>query len=81
MVPIKSSEVQERYKGPEFNSVDLEDIEGVIENLKIDESVHEVKDIHGGTSRAIEKLKDFIENKLDNSVILETIQTRITYQV
>ncbi len=66
MVPVEGNELQKTFSMPDFEFLNLENIDGVIENLDIDESVKELKNIQGGTSKALETLDDFIKYKLDD---------------
>ena len=57
--PIKSS--LSMY----FDSLDLDDLEGLIKSIRIDKSVGAAPDLFGGTSEAKSHLDIFIKNKLD----------------
>ncbi len=65
MVSLKHNATQVSYNGPDFDSHDIENIDEVINILEIDDSVKEVNNFHGGTSKALENLEYFIKNKLD----------------
>jgi len=57
--PIKSS------LSMDFGSLDIEDLDGLINSLKIDKSVGASPDLFGGTSEAKSNLDIFINKKLD----------------
>ena len=48
----------------EINSLDLRDIDKIISTLNIDKSVDKTQYFQGGTSKAIERLENFVLNKL-----------------
>lgn len=49
----------------EAESLDIEDIDGVLNGLGVDDSVTKVEDFQGGTSFAKRRFEHFLENKLD----------------
>lgn len=66
MVPLKIRKIHHSSLGLEFESLNLFDIEKVINELKIDGSVKKVDWIQGGNISALHHLESFLENKLDH---------------
>ncbi len=48
-----------------FDSLDFSSVEEVINSLDVNEDVEEVDFYHGGRSKALERLEEFIEEKMD----------------
>ena len=66
MIPLKIRKIHHSSLGLEFESLDLNDIEKVMKDLKIDDSVKKVNWIQGGNIKALNQLESFLENKLDH---------------
>lgn len=64
--PLEEREVDNKSLEYSFEgNIAGKDIEDIISDLDIDSSVKPVDTFHGGTDNANDRLKDFIENKLD----------------
>jgi deoxyribodipyrimidine photo-lyase len=66
MIPLKIRKIYHNSLDLEFESLDLTDIEKVMRDLKIDESVKKANWIQGGNIIARNHLESFLENKLDH---------------
>jgi deoxyribodipyrimidine photo-lyase len=60
-VPVRHPSVRLRVDG----DVDVSDVEGTLQRLKVDRSVHRSRRFSGGHSAAHEILRDFLSRKLD----------------
>ncbi|MBN2590720.1 MAG: deoxyribodipyrimidine photo-lyase [Sedimentisphaerales bacterium] len=65
LVPLKHTKPKKDSLSLKIESVEIDDIDKVLSNLKIDKSVGKVEFFHGGTDVAKRLLKGFIKNKLD----------------
>jgi deoxyribodipyrimidine photo-lyase len=65
LVPLRMAKAQESSLDLEFDSLDLGNINSILEQLKIDCDVDVVDWIQGGNLQARDHLKYFLENKLD----------------
>ena len=66
LVPLKERPIRRDSLGLKFQSVNLDDVKGVITRLKIDGSVTPVDSFRGGTFRAEQHLEAFIAKKLND---------------
>ncbi|MGC9517675.1 MAG: deoxyribodipyrimidine photo-lyase [Methanomicrobiales archaeon] len=65
LIPLKSGSLKNNRIEHDLESLDMNDIDSLIKNLKVDESVPEVVFYKGGTSEALKHLKVFLKNKID----------------
>lgn len=65
LVPLEEEPARVDSTGMKFDGIDISDIDGVLENMNIDKSVQSVDGYRGGTSEAMARLRDFIDNKMD----------------
>ena len=65
LVELKPRRVRKDSLGLKFDSVELSDPDALVRKLKVDSSVGRIAGFHGGPSEARRRLRDFIENKLD----------------
>ncbi len=65
MIPLSMNVPIKNPSGIDFDSLDIEDLEGLIQSLKLDKSVKSTPELLGGTSEAKSHLDYFIRNKLD----------------
>jgi deoxyribodipyrimidine photo-lyase len=66
LVPLKMGKPHVSSLDLKFDSLNLQDIEKIMGQLKIDDSVRNVDWIQGGNLRARDHLNNFLENKLDH---------------
>lgn len=59
------TELEKTSVDKEFDSLDLDSIEEILDELNVDDSVPEVKEYRGGRSNAVKRLDKFIENKIE----------------
>ncbi|MCX8118387.1 MAG: deoxyribodipyrimidine photo-lyase [Desulfobacterota bacterium] len=65
LVPLPNREPRCSSLGLEFDSFELDDLDGALRRLRIDRSVKKVSSFQGGAHEAHRLLKVFIEGKLD----------------
>jgi len=65
LVKLKRRRVVKDSLGLKFDSVRLDDLDTLVRELNVDGSVRPVRGFHGGASAARRRLRDFLENKLD----------------
>ncbi|MFP4057323.1 MAG: deoxyribodipyrimidine photo-lyase [Candidatus Brocadiia bacterium] len=65
LVPLDERKLRKDSLGLQFESLDAADTQGLLGRLKVDRSVPPQGFYLGGTSRARERLADFIETRLD----------------
>ena len=65
LVELKPRRVREDSLGLKFDSVRLDDPDTLMHELNVDSSVGRIPGFRGGPSEAGRRLRDFIENKLD----------------
>ncbi|GAB4313983.1 MAG: deoxyribodipyrimidine photo-lyase [Methanobacteriaceae archaeon] len=66
LVPLKTKELEKGSYETEISSLDIQDIDKVIKDLKVDETVRESVFYKGGTSSALKNLRIFLKNKIDD---------------
>jgi deoxyribodipyrimidine photo-lyase len=64
LVPLKTTPVKVPSLDMAFESLDVEDVDGLLSRLEIDQSVSPVRDYRGGTGRAKRLLARFVERAL-----------------
>jgi deoxyribodipyrimidine photo-lyase len=65
LVELKPRRVVRDSLGLTLDSVSLDDPDALMRELNVDSSVGRIAGFHGGPSEARRRLKDFVENKLD----------------
>ncbi|MEM1548824.1 MAG: deoxyribodipyrimidine photo-lyase [Thermoproteota archaeon] len=65
LTPLKERSLRIHSLSIKLESIDLENIENLIEELNVDRTVKKVERFKGGTSEAKKHLRFFIKNKLD----------------
>ncbi len=65
LVPLEENEPRIDSTRLDFDSLDLNDVEGVMARLAIERGVGSAGDFHGGTSEARKRLDVFLSQKLD----------------
>src|SRR5690606_15042750 len=65
-VPLKMGKPQKSSLDFRFDSLNLDDVDKILANLKIEDGVEVVDWIQGGNLQARNHLKYFLENKLDH---------------
>ncbi|MHB8094222.1 MAG: deoxyribodipyrimidine photo-lyase [Candidatus Aminicenantales bacterium] len=66
LVPLAPRLLKKSSLGLRFDSLDLRDTEAVLASLRPSGRARRVAGFRGGASRALERLDDFVENKLDD---------------
>lgn len=66
LVPLKMGKPQKSSLDFRFDSLNLDDVDKILANLKIEDGVEVVDWIQGGNLQARNHLKYFLENKLDH---------------
>lgn len=66
LVPLEETSVKRDSLGFKFDSIRPEVLERILESMRVDRGVPRVSCYVGGTSRAMELLREFISNKLRN---------------
>jgi deoxyribodipyrimidine photo-lyase len=66
LIPVRKTTVKKSSRHLKFKQFSIDDIEKTVQRLKIDHSVKQVAEYHGGTSNAKRILRQFIRNKLDS---------------
>jgi deoxyribodipyrimidine photo-lyase len=64
LVPLKDTPVRKDSLGFRFNSLDVQNVKGLLSKLSLDRSVSPVKTFHGGWKDAMRLLDAFIMDKL-----------------
>lgn len=65
LIPLENSYPEISSEDFDFESVNIKNIENLINSLNINENVIESKYFRGGTNEALKHLNDFINNKLE----------------
>jgi len=66
LVPLRERKPLQDSLGLEFESLDLEDTNGLLRSLEIDRTVQPSPFFHGGAGEAKRRLKAFLRDKLDH---------------
>ena len=66
LIPLKENRPKKDSLDIPFDSLELQDIEKVIERLDIDRTVGKVKTFQGGTFEAKKRIQAFLNFKLDH---------------
>ena len=66
LLPLKSNILQNNSYDTGMPCLDIRNIEKILKDLKIDESVKEVVFYKGGTASALKNLRIFLKKKIDN---------------
>ncbi|NHK29823.1 MAG: deoxyribodipyrimidine photolyase [Asgard group archaeon] len=76
LVPLKNRKIKINSIEYDFKSLDIQNIEKILNKLSIDHSVKKAKGFTGGLNQALKNLNDFIKNKLDK---YETMRNNPVY--
>jgi deoxyribodipyrimidine photo-lyase len=64
--PLADAKVREAFLDPSIeDALDLSDVDGVLDSLKLDRTVAPVRRFRGGTDEAHRRLREFLDLKLD----------------
>jgi len=66
LLPVRKVSLKHESMGLHFNSLDISDIDKVIDRMQIDRGVGRVSSFQGGTSHARKHLRNFLAKKLDD---------------
>ncbi len=66
LVPVEEQAARIDAAGMKLDGIDITDIDNVLGTMDIDESVQPVTGFRGGTSGAMSRLQNFVDNKMDH---------------